>query len=145
MQLMKNCRHLQINQTENMSSEPIIPEGYQRVMPYLIMKNATEFPRFMKNVFQAEEIGTHLTEEKLIMHGEMKIGNSTIMFADSTNEFAPQNAGLYVIVANADETYKAAIAQGAVSVMEPADKEYGRSSGVVDPFGNTWWITSARK
>jgi hypothetical protein len=26
--------------------------------------------------------------------------------------------------------------------MPPADQSYGRSAGVNDPFGNTWWITS---
>jgi PhnB protein len=127
-----------------MSSHSIpIPEGYQQVMPYLIIRNAAEFLTFMKKVFKAEEVATYMRDEKLIMHGELKIGNSVIMFADSTSQIAPQNAGLYVIVENADETYKAALAQGAVSVMEPSDKEYGRSSGVTDPFGNTWWITSA--
>ncbi|WP_431200968.1 hypothetical protein ACQ86K_30970 [Mucilaginibacter sp. P19] len=26
--------------------------------------------------------------------------------------------------------------------MPPADQPYGRSAGVKDPFGNTWWITN---
>jgi len=34
------------------------------------------------------------------------------------------------------------IAEGAVSLMEVENKDYGRSSGVTDPFGNVWWITS---
>jgi hypothetical protein len=32
-----------------------IPEGYQRIMPYLIVKDALTFLQFMKKVFGAEE------------------------------------------------------------------------------------------
>ena len=35
-----------------------------------------------------------------------------------------------------------ALQAGATSVMPPADQDYGRSCGVKDPCGNTWWITS---
>jgi len=54
-------------------------------------------------------------------------------------------AGLYVHVANADETYSKALQAGATSVMEPSDQSYGRSGGVLDPCGNTWWIVTTEK
>ncbi len=65
------------------------------------------------------------------------------MFADSTEDFKPRPAGLFIYVADADETYKTAIDAGATSIMEPANQSYGRSCGVADIFGNTWWITTA--
>jgi uncharacterized glyoxalase superfamily protein PhnB len=46
-------------------------------------------------------------------------------------------------VSDADRSYAAALAAGATSVMSPADQDYGRSCGVKDTNGNTWWITSA--
>lgn len=119
-----------------------IPETHQAIMPYLILKNAAEFKTFMKKVFGAEELSSHMRDETLIMHAEMKIGNSTIMFADSTEQYKPQPAGMFIYVDNADKTYKDAIAEGAESIMEPADQSYGRSGGIKDPFGNVWWITS---
>ena len=45
---------------------------------------------------------------------------------------------------NADESYKKAIDEGATTVMELSDQDYGRTCGVSDPFGNTWWITSVK-
>jgi len=53
---------------------------------------------------------------------------------------------LFIYVHDADLTYKKALAAGAATVPgnEPSDKDYGRTCGVTDPFGNTWWITSVK-
>ena len=53
-------------------------------------------------------------------------------------------AGLFIYVEDADETYKKAIEEGATVVTTLSDQAYGRSGGVKDPFGNTWWITAAK-
>ena len=119
-----------------------IPAGYQRVMPYLIIKNAQAFFDFMQTVFGATEKMKIMRDENHIMHAELQIGESTIMFADSTEEFKVQNAGLFMYVQNADETYNKALAEGSTSVMAMSNQDYGRSGGVTDPYGNVWWITS---
>ena len=50
---------------------------------------------------------------------------------------------LYLYVADADTTYKRALAAGASSVMEPATQFHGdRHGGVEDPAGNLWWIAT---
>ena len=118
-----------------------IPDGYQTVMPYLIVKGADKFMDFMKNVFNAKEKMTHRNETGGIRHAEVFIGESVIMFADAIAGWEPMTGGFYIHVADADASFQKALNNGAVSVMEPADKEYGRSGGVTDPFGNTWWIT----
>jgi uncharacterized glyoxalase superfamily protein PhnB len=97
----------------------------------------------MLNVFGAEERHRTMRDEKLIMHAELRIGDSVIMFADSTEKFSTKTAGMFIYVADTDDTYKKALAAGATSIMEPADQEYGKSAGITDPFGNDWWITSA--
>ncbi len=119
-----------------------IPEGYQAVMPYLIVQNAKGFQHFTQQVFGATEKYKEMRDEKLIRHAEVKIGESTIMFADATEEFEPSTAGMFIYVDNADEAYQRAMEAGATSLQEPADQSYGRSCGVKDPYGNTWWITS---
>lgn len=119
-----------------------IPAGYQTVMPYLILKNAEKFLEFTKKVFNATEKLMHMRDEQTIMHGEIIIGESTIMFAEATDQYTQSNAGMFVYVEDADETYQKALEEGATSIMPPADQPYGRSSGITDPFGNTWWITS---
>jgi uncharacterized glyoxalase superfamily protein PhnB len=72
------------------------------------------------------------------------IGESTIMFADVTDKYKTQTAGLFVYVDNADETFKNAIEEKATIITPVSDQPYGRSGGVTDPFGNTWWITSVK-
>lgn len=121
-----------------------IPAGYQRVMPYLIIKNATVFFNFMQRVFDATEKMKIMRDASHILHGELQIGESTIMFADSTEEFKTQTAGLFVYVKDADETYNKALEEGATSVTPMSNQDYGRSGGVADPFGNVWWITNVK-
>jgi len=119
-----------------------IPEDYQTVTTYLIIKNAVAFIQFMQTVFNAEVVNKHMRDENTIMHAELKIGNSIIMLADSTPQYAPANANLFIYVEDADATYKKAIDNGAATVTELTNQSYGRSGGVKDSFGNTWWITS---
>lgn len=121
-----------------------VPANYQTIMPYLIVPQAEQLLAFLKNVFGAEEKMKHLREDGLIMHAEVTINGSTLMLADTTEAWTAQPAGLFIYVPDADEAYGKALAQGAASVLEPRDQEYGRSGGVKDPFGNTWWITSVK-
>ena len=123
---------------------PVIPEGYQTVMPYLILNGAGDFIEFMKKVFDAREKMKHLDDTQRIMHAEITIGDCTIMFAEGTDKYRSSTGGFFIYVPNADQTWKKALEAGATTIDEPSDKEYGRSCGVSDPFGNTWWITSVR-
>ncbi len=119
-----------------------IPDGYQAVMPYLIIKNASAFIGFTRKVFNAELTFQVMSDENLIRHAEINIGGSIIMFAESTEKFKPREATLMIYVENADETYKKAINGGAEIITELSNQEYGRTGGITDPFGITWWITS---
>jgi len=123
-----------------------IPEQYTQLMPYLILKGADDFRKFMVKVFDASEQMIVPAEDGTVMHGELKIGNAVVMFAEAGGQFPVMNAGMFIYVDNADATYKKALAAGAVTVkgQEPSDKDYGRTCGVKDPFGNTWWITSVQ-
>jgi len=117
---------------------------YPTIVPYLILPNASEFLTFTKKVFGAEESLKFMRDTNTIQHAEIKIGDSVIMFADATEEFASQPAGLTVHVINTDEAFKKAIDAGATAVMEPSDQQYGRSAGVKDSFGNTWWLITRK-
>ena len=132
-----------INQKKQPMSDNIQnPDYYQTVMPYLILKNVAEFLEFTKKVFAAEEKMKYLDDDGRIVHTEIVIGDSTIMAGESNKDWSSQPAGLYINVESADETYQKAIEAGAESVMDLSDKEYGRTGGVKDSNGNTWWITS---
>jgi len=118
------------------------PSDYQQVMPYLIIKDAAGFMQFMKDVFDAEEKLKHMRDENTIMHAEIKIGDSVIMFADSTEQFGIRPGGFFIYVADAYTIYTKAITKGATSLMPVSDQPYGTSGGVTDPYGNQWWITT---
>lgn len=118
-----------------------IPTQYNRLMPYMIIPNAAGFVSFMKDVFGAEEQMIVPRSEGVIMHGELRIGDAVIMFADVTPEFTAKPAGIFIYVESVEDTYKKAIAAGAVSVMEPVQQPYGLTCGFKDAFGNDWWPT----
>ncbi len=120
-----------------------MPEGVNHVMPYLIINNALGFIAFVKDVFDAEErTPRHMRDENTVMHAEVKIGDSVIMLADATPEYPTMPAGMFIYVPDADAAYNRALAAGGVSALEMCDQPYGRTGGVKDPFGNTWWITT---
>ena len=63
------------------------------------------------------------------------------MYATASTTFGVQTAGIFIHVPNVDAAYVAALTAGAISLMPIADAEYDRTCGVLDPWGNNWWIT----
>lgn len=121
-----------------------VPEGYQAVMPYLILKNAAAFKTWAVEVLDAKEkMTTYREDGTTIAHAELFIGDSTVMYAEANEQWQVNNAGMFVYVANTDEAYARALERGATSIMAPADMPYGRTCGVTDPFGNVWWPSQA--
>ncbi|HMK25802.1 MAG TPA: VOC family protein [Chitinophagaceae bacterium] len=116
-----------------------IPASHNRLMPYMIIPDAYKFLEFMKNVFAVTEQIIVPRSEGVIMHGELRIGESVIMFADTTEQITARPAGIFIYVDHVDETYKKALAAGAASLMEPMQQPYGYTCGFHDPFGNDWW------
>lgn len=126
-----------------MSNTFKIPDYYQTVMPYLILEEVSAFLRFATSVFGAEE-KMKSEDETGIRHAEIVIGSCAIMLGSSSKEWQPQPAGLYINVESADDVYQKALDEGATTVMELSNQDYGRTCGVLDPTGNTWWITSEK-
>lgn len=117
-----------------------IPKEYLPIMPYLIVKDAGAFKVFMKEVFGATEQLMVPRDEHLIMHGELKIGDAVIMYADATGKYGERPAGMFIYVENVDKLYKAAMEKGAKSLMPPQKMDYGYTAGFEDAWGNQWWI-----
>jgi len=122
-----------------------IPSNYNRLMPYLIIPNGYKFMEFMKTVFDATEQAIVPRSEGVIMHGELRIGEAVIMFADVTEQFEARPAGIFIYVEDTDDTYKRALDAGATSLMEPTQQPYGYTCGFHDPFGNDWWPVQPEK
>jgi len=117
-----------------------IPEQYLPIMPYLIVKDARAFKVFMMEVFDAKEQMLVPRNEHLIMHGELKIGDAVIMYADATEQYNERPAGMFIYVESVDKTYAAAMAKGTKSLMNPVKMDYGYTAGFEDLWGNQWWV-----
>jgi PhnB protein len=117
------------------------PGYYLPVMPYLIIDKVADFIEFAKTVFNAEEKLIVPGEDGRIVHGEICIGKAVIMFTDSTDHYKPFPAGMFLLIENIDAVFHRAISYGAVCLQSPGDREYGRSAGFQDRFGNQWCLT----
>src|SRR5690348_6710780 len=108
-----------------------IPEGYQAVMPYLILNDPEEFIEFTQKVYNATSKYKEMREDgHTIRHAEMDISGSVSMCAQSSDQVPAQAANLFVYVDDAGGTYANALENGATSINAPADQSYGQSCGV---------------
>lgn len=120
-----------------------IPEGYPRVIPYLIISDVDKMMTFLKEVFNAEVIERMALPDGSVNHGEVRIGDSVIMMGKSSENYPPQTSTVYIYVEDVDSVYKKAISIGANSIMEPTDMFYGdRNAGFADPQGINWWAAA---
>jgi len=123
-----------------------IPEGFHTVTPYLLVSGVPKLIEFLKKAFAAEVTEYLAMPDGVVMHAEVKIGDSIIMMGDPRGTCTPTLTSLYLYVPDCDAVYKRAIQAGATSTMEPADQFYGdRNAGVKDPLGNTWWIATHKE
>jgi uncharacterized glyoxalase superfamily protein PhnB len=118
-----------------------IPTGFHTVTPYLVCKRVPQLLEFLNSAFGAVERERMVDETGRVMHAEVQIGDSMIMMGEATENYPPRPATIYLYVLDVDAVYRRAIKAGGKSQMEPANQFYGdRNAGVVDPFGNQWWI-----
>ena len=97
--------------------------------------------KFLEDVFGASIKECLRQGDGTVMHAEVKIGECIIMIGQGTAQFPSYTNSNYVFVENADTTFAKALAYGAESIMEPADRFYGhREGGFKDSSGNNWWI-----
>ncbi|SRR6266702_607776 len=120
-----------------------VPDGYHTLTPYLTVPDAERILRFLQDVFGARLMERFNRPDGTLKHGEMEIGNSRIMLAQSNEQFAPRPQTLYVYLPDVDAAFNRAIDAGGKSLMEVATHFYGdRSGGFEDPAGNWWWVAT---
>jgi PhnB protein len=117
-----------------------IPEGYATVTPWVVTKDTRRLLEFIRQAFDAEELGRVEVEGGAIGHAEARIGGSIIMMFDSPFPVATPGL-LRLYVEDADATFRRAVAAGATPVTRPTELAWGDRVGRVrDPLGNLWWI-----
>jgi PhnB protein len=128
-----------------------IPEGHNRVSPYLIVNGAVRALEFYKAAFGAVELFRHETPEGKIGHAELLIGDTVVMLADefpdheahAPGTFGGSPVSLHLYCEDVDAVAARATAAGARVKRPVADQFYGDRLGtLVDPFGHTWHIST---
>lgn len=119
------------------------PEGVPSVQPYLHLRGAEKMIPFLEKAFGGEVTGhVPMSPEGYVLHATVQIGDNTLEIDEAQGEFQPMPCHLHLHVDDADVMYARALRAGATSVDPPSNKPYGRSGGVKDPFGNSWYVTS---
>jgi len=131
-----------------------IPEGYNSITPYLVIKGAAEAIEYYKSVFGATEVMRMPDPSGRIGHAELKIGNSHIMLADEFPEMnyrGPVSDGsspvsILLYVEDVDSIVGRAVAAGAKILKPVQDQFYGDRSGFIqDPFGHLWGVATHKE
>lgn len=120
-----------------------IPEGMHTLTPQLVVSDATQLIEFLKTTFGAEAMHMMRTPDGKIMHGYVRIGDSSMFLSDAVGFAQPTAANLFVYVSDVDRTFARALKAGAKPLAPVADMFWGDRWGMVaDPFGNVWQIAT---
>jgi len=129
-----------------------IPPGFHTVTVHLNVNGAAAYSDFLQRAFGAVEIERSAGPGGKLMHCQVRIGDSNLMFADHFPEFgAPAYTEgnypfhLHVYFPDVDAVWEKAIAAGCTATMPLNDQFWGDRYGQVrDPFGFNWAL-AARK
>ncbi|MFJ4950465.1 VOC family protein [Streptomyces sp. NPDC088760] len=119
------------------------PAGYTTVAPWVVTDDTGAFLDFVSRVFGGEELARVPTEDGLIGHGEIRVGDTVVLAFDRHADWPTMPSLLRVFVADADQAFSEAVAAGSHVVTPLASDAFGQRGGrVKDPFGTIWWVVS---
>jgi PhnB protein len=128
-----------------------IPDGMHTVTPHLICAGAADAIEFYKKAFNAVEMGRLPGPQGKLLHGAIRIGDSTVMLVDEFPDWgalgpkslkgSPVTTHLYV--EDIDAFVARATAAGARVTMPLQDMFWGdRYCKLEDPFGHQWSVAT---
>ena len=129
-----------------------IPEGFHTVTPVLTLDDARPAIEWYKKALGAVEVSSHPGPDGKIMHGQIRIGGSPIMYHDAMMGFkGPKALGgspasLWLYVEDSDSLFNRAVEAGGQVGMPFGDQFWGdRCGSFTDPFGFTWTIATRKE
>lgn len=123
-------------------STPAAPEGYATVNPFIITTDADELARFVVEVFDGEERSEARTvdEDGLLLQAEVRVGTTTIMFAERKPGWPFTPSLLQIYVDDVDVALERALARDARLITKPTDFFGTRFARIQDSSANIWWV-----
>ena len=131
-----------------------IPPGCNSVNAYLIMKDTKKAMDFYCIAFGGQVTACLEAPNGSVMHGEVKIGNSTIMLSQenpdwqmlSAETLGASPASLHFYTDDCDAVFHHAIEAGCIEISPLMDAFWGDRYGKVqDPFGYQWGIATHKE
>jgi PhnB protein len=127
-----------------------IPEGYHSITPALTCKDAARAIEFYKSVFGATEIMRMPGPGGVIMHAELRIGDSVIFVNDEIPGMAVAPSGasinpvyLFLYTGDVDAVFNRAVAANCKVTMPVTNQFWGDRYGKFnDPFGHSWGVAT---
>jgi len=125
------------------------PEGYQRVIPYVLYEDASAAIEFVCNAFGFSERMRMPGEDGKLMHAEIERDGNVVMLATAMSEMGQSSARhqsgyssmVLCYVDDVDAHYEQASEAGAEILAEPADQFYGdRTYAAFDLEGHRWYF-----
>jgi len=136
-----------------------VPALYGSITPHLVVSPAAAAIEFYTRAFGAKPGLVMDGPGGVIMHAELRIGDSVVMLADEQPPMGPgpqtrktpknlggTSFGVMHYVKDVDAAFAKAVAAGATGVMPPADMFWGDRFGQVeDPFGHVWSLATHKQ
>ena len=118
------------------------PEGYNAVSPYFVVEGAEKLMNLLVEIFNGEALRKYKTSDGTIMHGEIKIDDSVLMFGDSSGQFSANKLLNHIYVPDVDAVFKKAIKLGCEPLETPKERDGDpdRRGSFCDFAGNVWSI-----
>jgi uncharacterized glyoxalase superfamily protein PhnB len=124
------------------SNDPTAPKGYATINPFIVADDASGLIEFLKEVFGATERpeARTLDGDGLLLHAELAVGDTTVMFADRKPDWPFTPSLLQVYVDDVETTLDTARRLDAAIVTEPTEFFGDVFSRFRDPWSNLWWV-----
>jgi uncharacterized glyoxalase superfamily protein PhnB len=133
-----------------------VPRLYGTATAHLIVSPAVDALRFYEAAFDARTLTLMPGPGGLLLHAEVKIGDSVVMLSDeqpaapgrplvrkSPKSLGGTTGGVMLYVPDVDATLARAAAAGAKVVMPATDMFWGDRYGQLeDPFGHVWAVAT---
>jgi PhnB protein len=122
---------------------PSAPAGFSTVNPFIVTRDAEGLIRFLTEVFGGVEHPDARTmdHDGLLLHAELQVGDTTIMFAERKPGWPFTPSLLQVYVEDVEATLARAESRGGEVVTRPTDFfGFHVFSRFLDPWRNLWWV-----
>lgn len=125
-----------------------IPEGFNSVIPSLVLKDAAKAIETYKKAFGAKELSRMQNPETgKIMHACIEIGTSRLFLSDEMPGcMAASNSSFYMYMPDVDAAFAQAKSSGLTEKFAPQDMFWGDRMGtVVDENGIAWTLATHKR